>query len=339
MVDLLPLTTTSIGSFPRPRWLAATNRTRVSFAQEGEALDEAQRDATALVIAAQEKIGLDVVTDGEQRRESFVYQAAEGWDGIDLVNKGSKKVYRAREDAHLVPRITGQIRRRAPTLVREVATAKEFASRPIKVAIAGPLTIVDSTLDEHYGDEAALAMDAAVAINAELLDMQGAGADFLQIDEPAMTRYHDKVLAFGAAALDRCLEGITVPTFVHLCYGYPGVTATQQHNFEYPVVLDRLMETRVSGFTVEFGRSPFNPKLLAPYREKLIMFGCIDPGNSPAPSVDTVKARVALALEHLEPKRVLLNPDCGLMTISRELALQKLTVMVEAARLLRSEIA
>jgi 5-methyltetrahydropteroyltriglutamate--homocysteine methyltransferase len=141
-----------------------------------------------------------------------------------------------------------------------------------------------------------------------------------------MTRYHEKVFDYGAAALDRCLEGVTVPVIVHLCYGYPGGAALQ-HQYTYPELLDRLMETRIAGFTVEFARSTFDPAVLKPYRDRLFMFGCIDPGDTPV--------RIAGALNYLDPSRVLLSPDCGLMTISRELARAKLAVMVAAARDLR----
>ena len=205
------------------------------------------------------------------------------------------------------------------------------------MAVAGPMTVIDSTLDTYYNDEAALAMDIAVAVNAELLELQAAGADALQIDEPAMTRYHDKVFSHGAKALDRCLDGITVPTFVHLCYGYPGGD-TPQHEHTYPELLDALMDTRIGGFTVEFGRSDFDPAVLEACGDRLVMFGCIDPGNTPAPSVEDVKRRVAGALDHLAPERILLAPDCGLMTISRQLAHDKLAAMVEAARQLRETL-
>jgi len=177
-------------------------------------------------------------------------------------------------------------------------------------------------------------MDVAAAVNAELLDLQAAGCDMFQLDEPAMTRYHEKVHDYGARALDRCLDGVTVPTVVHLCYGYPGGAALQ-HHYTYPELLERLMQTRIAGFTVEFARSEYDPAILGPYREKLIVFGCIDPGNTPAPTVDQVKRRVGAALEHLDPARVLLAPDCGLMTISRALARKKLAVMVAAAKALR----
>lgn len=199
------------------------------------------------------------------------------------------------------------------------------------------MTVVDSVLDEFYGDEAALAFDAAAAINGELRDLQAAGCAVLQIDEPAMTRYHDKVAAYGAAALDRCLDGITVPTVVHLCYGYPG-GGERQHQYEYKDLLPRLMQTRISGFTVEFGRSAFDPQVLKLCGDRIVMFGCVDPGDSPAPTVDAIERRVAQALEWLDPMQVWLAPDCGLMTISRPLAHEKLRVMVEAAKRLRAKL-
>jgi len=329
-----PLTTTSIGSFPRPHWLAHTERNRVTFRLEGEALREAQDDATIVTLREQEAIGLDLLTDGEQRREGFIFHMARTWDGVDLVNQAQKEVYRRRHQPRVVPRITGKIARRGPATVDDVRFAKAYTSRPIKMALAGPMTVIDSALNEAYKDEAELAMDVAAAVNAELLDLQAAGCDMVQLDEPAMTRYHEKVFDYGARALDRCLEGVTVPTVVHLCYGYPGGAALQ-HHYTYLELLDRLMQTRISGFTVEFARSDYDPAILKPYRGKLIVFGCIDPGNTPAPSLDSVKRKIARALEHLDPTRVLLAPDCGLMTIPRDLAREKLKVMVEAARALR----
>jgi 5-methyltetrahydropteroyltriglutamate--homocysteine methyltransferase len=336
-VKLGPLLTTSVGSLPRPSWLAATERSRVTFRLAGEALSEAQDDATLLSLREQEDIGLDLLTDGELRRESFVYHAAATWDGVDLVNRRAKDTYRNRQSPHNVPCIIGKVARREAACVGEVRFAKSHTRRPVKVAVPGPMTVIDSTLNIFYPDEAELAMDIAAAVNAELLDLQAAGCDALQIDEPAMTRYHDKTFAYGAKALDRCLEGVRVPTFVHLCFGYPGGLSLQ-HQFTYPDLLDALLETRIGGMTVEFGRSNFDPAVLKVCRDRLVMFGCIDPGNTPAPSVDTVKERVRQALRYLDPERVLLAPDCGLMTISRVLAHEKLRVMVEAAGQLRREL-
>jgi 5-methyltetrahydropteroyltriglutamate--homocysteine methyltransferase len=336
-MQLQPLTTTTIGSFPRPVWLAATDRSRATFRLEGEELCEAQDDATMLTLREQEELGLDILTDGEQRREGFIFHMARTWDGIDLVNQGRKETYRRRNAARIVPRITGKIVRRAPATVEDLRFAKAHTRKPVKIALAGPMTVIDSALNEAYADEAELAMDVAAAVNAELLDLQRAGCDMVQLDEPAMTRYHEKVLQYGARALDRCLEGVIVPTIVHLCYGYPG-GAELQHQYTYPELLDRLMQTRISGFTVEFARSDYDPAILAPYGDRIIVFGCIDPGNTPAPAVEAVRRRVAQAIEQLDPRRMLLAPDCGLMTISRQLAREKLSVMVAAASALRQEL-
>jgi 5-methyltetrahydropteroyltriglutamate--homocysteine methyltransferase len=190
--------------------------------------------------------------------------------------------------------------------------------------------VVDSTYDDHYGDEAALALDVAAALNAELRDLQAAGCDVVQIDEPAMTRYHEKVAAYGARALDRCLEGITIPTIVHLCYGYPG-TGAQQHHFEYPELLAMLMETRIGGFSVEFARSGYDPALLRACGDRLVMYGCVDPGDSPPEPLDVVLGRVRAALDHVDPARLWLAPDCGLMQIPRPLARAKAALLVAAA--------
>jgi 5-methyltetrahydropteroyltriglutamate--homocysteine methyltransferase len=336
-MDLGPLATTTVGSFPRPGWLADVDRSRAEFRLEGAALAEAQDDATALILGEQEALGLDLLTDGEQRRESFVWYLPSSWEGVDAEQYGEKEVYRGRVNPRLVPRITGKVKRKSALMVDDLEFAKAHTGRPLKMALPGPMTVVDSTLNEAYSDEGELAMDVAAVLNAELRDLEAAGCDALQLDEPAMTRYHHKVFDYGAKALDRALDGITIPTIVHLCFGYPG-GAGLQHQYEYPDLLASLMETRIGGFAVEFGRSTFDPAVLAACGDRVVMFGCIDPGASPVPSVDAVKARVAEALKYLDPGQVWLAPDCGLMTIDRGLAHQKLAVMVEAARQLRATL-
>jgi 5-methyltetrahydropteroyltriglutamate--homocysteine methyltransferase len=203
--------------------------------------------------------------------------------------------------------------------------------------VPGPMTVIDSTLDEYYKDEAAMAMDVAAALNQELRDLQAAGCDVLEIDEPAMTRYHEKVFAYGAKALDRCLEGINIPTVVHLCYGYPG-GAGQQHEYEYPELLTELMKTRIGGFGVEFARSGYDPAVLAIAKGRIVMFGCVDPSDTPVPPLTAVVERVRTALKYIEPNHLWLAPDCGLMTISRELANAKAKVVVDAAAEVRKSL-
>ena len=205
------------------------------------------------------------------------------------------------------------------------------------MAVPGPMTIVDTTYDEAYGDEEALALDVAAALNQELLDLQAAGCDVVQIDEPAMTRYHEKVAAYGARALDRCLQGVTIPTIVHLCYGYPGPDP-RQHQYEYPELLELLMQTGIGGFSVEFARSGYDPAILAACEGRLVMFGCVDPGDSPTEPIAHITDRVRAVLRHVPPERLLLAPDCGLMTISRELARAKARLLVDAAQEVRSTL-
>ena len=333
-MQLPPIAATTIGSFPRPSWLAATERSRVNFRLEGDALKEAQDDATSLNMRTQEQIGLDLLTDGEQRRTGFINHILAAFDGVDLANEAVKAIYRRRAQERPVPRVVGKIKRRTPAIVDDLRFAKAQTGRPIKMAVPGPMTVIDSTLDESYYDEPAMAMDIAVALNEELRDLQAAGCDVLQIDEPAMTRYHEKVFEYGARALDRCLEGIQIPCIVHLCYGYPGGFG-QQHEYEYPELLRELMKTKIGGFGVEFARSNYDPAVLSICKGRLVMFGCVDPSDTPVPSLTSVVKRVREALKYIEPKDLLLAPDCGLMTISRELANAKARLLVDAAMELR----
>jgi 5-methyltetrahydropteroyltriglutamate--homocysteine methyltransferase len=205
------------------------------------------------------------------------------------------------------------------------------------MAVPGTMTVVDTTYDEFYGDEEKLAMDVAAALNEELLALQAAGCDVAQIDEPAMTRYHEKAAAYGVRALDRCLEGVTMPTIVHLCYGYPG-GGKRQHEYEYPELLGLLMKSRIGGFSVEFARSGFDPAVLDICKDRLIVFGCVDPGDTPPEPLEKVVARAGAALDYVEPERLLLAPDCGLMTINRELALEKARLLVQTASELRRNL-
>jgi len=336
-MSFAPLATTSVGSFPRPTWLAQTQRNQLTFRLEGAALAEAMDDATILSLCEQEELGLDILTDGEMRRTGFIFHIAGRWDGVDTEHLVTKPIYRNRAADRLVPRITGKIVRRGPASVDDLNLARAHTARPLKMAVPGPMTVADSALNEFYDDEAELAFDAAVALNGELRDLQAAGCAVLQIDEPAMTRYHDKVRAYGAKALDRCLDGITVPTIVHLCYGYPG-GGSLQHQYRYEDLLPQLMATRIGGFHVEFGRSAFDPKVLQLCGDRIVMFGCVDPGDSPVPTVEAIERRVGNALRWLKPQQVWLAPDCGLMTIGRELAHAKLKVMVEVARRLRARL-
>lgn len=339
-MKLPPVAATTVGSFPRPGWLvrshSSPNIVGVDFALTGETLREAQDDATLVALRDQEEVGLDLVTDGEQRRQSFINHILGSWNGIDLTKQRPKAI-RRRTVERPVPCIVGKVQRQSPAAVGDLRFAKVHTSKPVKMAVPGPMTVVDSTFDEFYGNEEVSAMDIAAALNAELLDLQAAGADILQIDEPAMTRYHDKVASYGARALDRCLEGITVPTIVHLCYGYPGV-GSRQYEYTYPELLELLTKTRIGGFSLEFARSGYDPAILTLCEGRLVMFGCIDPGDSAPEPVADVAGRVRDALKYVDPNSMLLAPDCGLMTISRELARDKARLVAETAKVVRQTL-
>jgi 5-methyltetrahydropteroyltriglutamate--homocysteine methyltransferase len=336
-MNLPPIATTTVGSFPRPNWLSERERSEVTFRLEGELLREAQDDATIVILHEQERTGLDLLTDGEQRRPHFINHVLGTLDGIDLVNRHPKAIRRRTDVERMVPRVVGPIRRRDVAVVGDLMFAKAHTSMPLKMAVPGPMTVVDSTYDEHYRDEEKLAMDVAAAINEELLALEAAGCDVAQIDEPAMTRYHEKVQAYGLKALDRCLEGVTLPTIIHLCYGYPG-GGKRQHEYEYPELLEMLMQSRIGGFSVEFARSGFDPAVLKICAGRTVVFGCVDPGDTPPEPLETVADRVRRALDVVEPERLWLAPDCGLMTIDRDLALAKARLLAAVARELRTEL-
>jgi 5-methyltetrahydropteroyltriglutamate--homocysteine methyltransferase len=333
-MKLGPIATTSVGSFPRPTWLAERRDRRMEFNVAPDVLQEALDDATAVCIRDQEDLGLDLVTDGELRRGNFVFHVASTWEGVDMATKTKKDIYRGKNRGYMVPTIVGKVKRVRQAAVDDLRFAKSRTDKPVKMQVPGPMTVIDSSFNKAYSNEADLAMDVAAAVNAEILELQAAGCDVVQIDEPAMTRYHDKVRDYGAAALDRCLEGVKIPTIVHLCYGYP-FNGVPQHEYKYDDLLPELMKTRIGGFTVEFGRSDFDPKVLRACGDRMVMFGCVDPGDSPVPSSESIVRRVGDALKHLDPGQVLLAPDCGLMKISRQMARDKLGVMIDAAQRLR----
>ena len=336
-LPLPPIATTTVGSFPRPGWLAARDRGEVTFRLDGADLAEALDDATVAVLYQQERLGLDLLTDGEQRRPSFINHFLSGLDGVDLIDRAVKDIRRRPGNPRSVPRIVDRIRRRSPTALDDLRFARSHVDRPIKMAVPGPLTIIDTTYDDAYGDEAALAMDLAAAVNEDLLDLQAAGCAIVQIDEPAMTRYHEKTAEYGALALDRCLDGVSIPSIVHLCYGYAG-SGGLQYEYEYPELLTVLRQTRIGGFSLEFARSGYDPAILEVCGDRLVMFGCVDPGEADPEPLDVVVGRVRAALQYVDPSRLLIAPDCGLMTIDRNLAWMKAALLVAAAREVRETL-
>ena len=337
------LKTTIAGSLPKPAWLADSNAQLFApWMPPAEQLREAQDDAVRLALFDQEEAGLDIVTDGEQRRRHYIWGFLEGLTGTDTQRLGRKQQrggrYAKEQD---VARIVGELTRPRPIMVEALAYTKAHTRRPVKVALPGPMTIVDSTLDEHYrGDEEALAMRFATLLNAEARDLAAAGADVIQFDEPCFNIYLDKVKAWGIRALDTAIAGVACTTAVHICYSYgiPRVLAWKRQNKEwgqYGVTLPLLSETKIDQISVECAASGVDVGVLASARGKGVLLGVIDVGTDEVESADLVATRIETALAYVSPERLFPCTDCGMVPRTRTAARAKLRALVEGARLVR----
>jgi 5-methyltetrahydropteroyltriglutamate--homocysteine methyltransferase len=337
------LRTTIAGSLPKPAWLADPSaQLFAAWTAPAERLREAQDDAVRLALLDQEEAGLDIVTDGEQRRRHYIWGFLEGLTGTDTERLGRKQQrggrYVKEQD---VARIVGELTRPRPIMVDALAYTKAHTRRPVKVALPGPMTIVDSTLDEHYrGDEEALAMRFAGLLNAEARDLAAAGADVIQFDEPCFNIYLDKVKAWGIRALETAIAGVPCTTAVHICYSYgiPRVLAWKRQNTEwgqYGVTLPLLSQTKIGQISVECAASGVDVAVLAGARGKDVLLGVIDVGTEEVESPDLVAVRIERALAYVSPERLFPCTDCGMVPRTRAVARGKLRALVEGARLVR----
>ena len=277
---LLP--TTLVGSYPQPDWLIDRRRlaeivpprahARELWRVESSWLEQAQDDATLLAIRDQERAGIDVITDGEMRRESYSNRFATALDGMDSDNP-AQIPSRTPGKVQIVPRVVGKIRRRHPVQVRDVSFLRANTERPIRITIPGPFTMTQQLFDEHYKDDAAVAIDCAVALNEEIRDLFAAGADVVQLDEPFLQAYPDKARAFGVAAINRALEGVTGITAVHLCFGYGAMVKNKPSGYSF---LPELEATTVDQVSVETAQSRLDCSLLARLPSKQIVLGVLD---------------------------------------------------------------
>jgi len=339
------LTTTVVGSYPQPDWLvdrAMLLEKRVPRVR-AEAiwripepfLELAQDDATIVAIRDMERAGIDVVTDGEIRRESYSNRFATALDGVDVKNPGFIRDRYGNETP--VPRVVGKIQRTRPVELRDMQFLRRNTDRPAKITLPGPFTMAQQAKNEFYPDVEALAMDLAVAVNAELRDLQAAGADVIQLDEPWLRNDPDAAKRFAVAAINRALAGITVPTVVHLCFGYAAVVKAQKptgYSF-----LPQLADSIAQQISIEAAQPTLDLGILSELAGKTIMLGVIDLSD---PSVETpaqVAARIRAGLKYLKPERLVPAPDCGMKYLPRETAFGKLKALVEGARLVRREIA
>ncbi|HEV8584636.1 MAG TPA: 5-methyltetrahydropteroyltriglutamate--homocysteine methyltransferase [Methylomirabilota bacterium] len=334
--------TTLVGSYPQPEWLIDRTKLAGRFPPRVRArelwrvaepwLAEAQDDATRLAIGAQERAGLDVITDGEMRRESYSNRFATALEGVDVDNPGTALDRSGHPNP--VPRIVGPVRRRRPVQVEDVRFLRAHTSRPIKVTVPGPFTMSQQAQNDHYPSEEAAAMDYAVAVNAEIRDLFAAGADVVQVDEPYMQARPEKARAFGLAALNRALEGVKGTTAVHICFGYAAIIHQRPSGYSF---LPELAGCPVRQVSIETAQANLDCAVLAKLPGKQIMVGCLDLNDMSVETPATVVARVKRALAYVRPEHVILAPDCGMKYLPRDVADGKLAAMVAAARLLRQE--
>jgi 5-methyltetrahydropteroyltriglutamate--homocysteine methyltransferase len=336
------LPTCLVGSYPQPEWLI--DRARLSkqvprvrardlWLIAPDKLEAAQDDATLLAIRDQERAGIDIVSDGEQRRESYSNHFATALDGVDIDNPGTTMSRMGRPIP--VPRITGPIRRRGPVEVRDVQWLRANTDRPIKATVPGPFTMSRQAQDDHYGDEETMAMDFADAVNAEIKDLLAAGADVVQIDEPWMQQYPDKARAFGLDALNHALDGVSGTVAVHLCFGYAAVVHDKPTGYSF---LAELENSKAQQISIEAAQPRLDLAVLRNLPSKTIILGVIDLADMTIETPQIVAARIRAAMAHVAPGRLVIAPDCGMKYLPRAVAYGKMKAMVDGAKIVRQEI-
>ncbi len=335
--------TTLVGSYPQPEWLIDRQRLAGRFPPRVRArelwripepwLAEAQDDATLLAIRAQEEAGLDIVTDGEIRRESYSNRFATALDGVDVDNPGTALDRSGHPNP--VPRIVGPVRRKHPVEVDDVRFLRAHTTRPIKMTVPGPFTMSQQAQDDYYRDEAAAAMDYAVAVNEEIRDLFAAGADIVQIDEPYMQARPEKARQYGLAALNRALADVGGTTAVHICFGYAAIIHQRPSGYSF---LPELAGCGCAQVSIETAQSKLDCSVLSKLAGKQIMVGCLDLSDPTIETPETVAARVRRALPHVRRQDVVLAPDCGMKYLPRHVAFGKMTAMAAAAKILRAEL-
>ncbi len=339
---LLP--TTVVGSYPQPDWLVdrellvkrppARVRATDIWRIPAPFLDEAQDDATLLAIRDMERAGVDIITDGEIRRESYSNRLATALDGIDNDNPGTALGRSGRP--MVVPRIVGPIRRKGPVEVRDMEFLRANTDRMTKITLPGPFTMVHQAQDDWYKDEEAAAMDYADAVNAEIKALFAAGADVVQLDEPYMEAQPDKARAYAIKAINRALDGVTGTTAVHLCFGYAYVTASKpSDHYHFLAELEGCAAQQVS---VETAQPKLDLATLATLPDKKIIVGVIDMGDPNVETAETVAGRIRAALRYVPADRMIVAPDCGMKYLPRATAFGKLKAMVAGADIVRKEV-
>jgi 5-methyltetrahydropteroyltriglutamate--homocysteine methyltransferase len=336
--------TTLVGSYPQPEWLIDREKLAQRFPPRVRArelwriaepfLAQAQDDATIMAIKAQEDAGLDIITDGEIRRESYSNRFATALEGVDIDNPGIALDRSGHPNP--VPRIVGPIRRKHAVEVDDLKFLRAHTAKPVKMTVPGPFTLSQQAQNDHYPGEEAAAMAYAAAVNEEIRDLFAAGADIVQVDEPYMQARPEKARQFGLKALNRALEGIAGSTAVHICFGYAAIIHQRPSGYSF---LPELAGCSCAQVSVETAQSKLDCAVLAKLEGKRIMVGCLDLNDMTVETPEVVAARIKKALPYVAATNVILAPDCGMKYLPREVAFGKLQAMVEAAKLLRAEFA
>lgn len=334
--------TTVVGSYPQPDWLVNRDmlskvvpRTRLKelWRIPEEFLEQAQDDATILAIRDMERAGIDIITDGEIRRESYSNRFATALEGIDTENPGEVK---ARSGTTRVPRVVGRIRRTRAVEVRDMQFLRANTDRTAKITLPGPFTMSQQAKNEYYKDNDEMVMDYAVAVNEELKDLVAAGADVVQLDDPWLRNDPEAAKRIAVPALNRALEGIKVPTVVHLCFGYaavvPGETKPSGYSF-----LPQLADSAAETISIEAAQPKLDLGVLNDLSGKKIMLGVLNLGDLNVETPETIAGRLRAGLKYVAPERLVPAPDCGMKYLPREVAFGKLKAMAEAAAMLRKE--
>ena len=340
MNQLLP--TTVVGSYPQPNWLidrtalgSKVPRVRAPdiWRIAPPFLEQAQDDATLLAIRDMEAAGIDIISDGEMRRESYSNRFATALEGVDIEHPGS--TINRTGARSVVPRIAGPIRRKHAVEVRDVEFLRRNTDRRIKITLPGPFTMAQQAQDDYYKDEEALAMAYASAVNEELKDLKRAGADVLQLDEPWLQARAERAARYGVKAINRALEGVDGTTVVHLCFGYAAAVKDKPSGYSF---LAQLAQTSASQISIEAAQPRLDLAILRELAPKQVMVGVIDLASESVETPEEVAARIRAALAHVPAERLVVAPDCGMKYLTREVAFGKLKALADGAALVRGEL-
>jgi len=336
--------TTVAGSLPKPSWLAEPNRLWAPWRLQGEELAAAKDDATILAVKLQEDAGIDIVADGEQARQHFVHGFLEAVDGIDFAKRVEMGIRNNRYKA-MCPTVTGELRLRRRVHAREARVARAHTRHKLKFTLPGPMTIVDTVADAHYGDRVKMAMAFAGLLNAEARGLAADGVDVIQFDEPAFNVYMDEAASWGIEALHRAIDGVAATSAVHICYGY-GIPANIQWKAglgdewrQYERFFPALATSRIDQVSIECIHSHVPMSVLALLADKDVLVGAIDVATDRIETAEEVAAVIGEAARHVPPQNIIACTNCGMAPMQRDIAVKKLEALAKGAALARKRSA